>query len=388
MKKTIYKNFDYTQCNEFATFLSDMAAQGWHFKEWRLGLVFEKGEPMKEEYSVEIFIHGKEEDMKPDPQTEEFAEYCEAAGWEFVDAKRKFCIFKKIREDAMDIVTPEERIENIKDAEIGRRKGQASTIGVVLVPQLVNLFGTNFKTWIFDGLIQLVVLGLLVALIYLLVEILVIKRWANRQIERIRCEEQPVAYRLRKVKKILFGTLVLADIVLYFVLKREYAELLIIVGVVVCIVIFDMLIKKFRPSRDGYKMVGTIFFMSCFAAGMIAVVALFQSDSREPDYSTQTNQSIFGTYETGYYKFSETQMVRYTRYDCEHERILDRIWKDECEFMKETEQYVGTWDAKAVASLGEYRYMVRYDDCIGILSNVENLDAQQMKVIQEEVGIR
>ena len=80
MKKTVYKNFDYTQCNEFATFLSEMAAQGWHFKEWSLGLVFESGEKKSVEYAVEIFIHGKEEDLRPEPQTEEFAEYCEAAG--------------------------------------------------------------------------------------------------------------------------------------------------------------------------------------------------------------------------------------------------------------------------------------------------------------------
>ena len=111
-KKTVLKGFDYLHCDDFAKYLTDMAAKGWHFKEWGAGLTFEKGEPEKVTYAVEVFTKAHEDDLRPEPNTKEFAEYCEAAGWEFVDAKQKFCIFKKVDDNAVALFTEEERIDN------------------------------------------------------------------------------------------------------------------------------------------------------------------------------------------------------------------------------------------------------------------------------------
>ena len=116
-RKTVLKGFNYLQCDDFAAYLTDMAAKGWHFKEWKAGLVFERGEPEKTQYAVEVFIDGSEYDTRPDVHTQAFAEYCEAAGWKLMDAKRKFVIFQKIRADAVAILTPQERLANIAKEE-------------------------------------------------------------------------------------------------------------------------------------------------------------------------------------------------------------------------------------------------------------------------------
>ena len=116
-RKTVYKGFSYLQCDDFAAYLGRMAEQGWHFREWKAGLVFEKGEPEKVEYAVEVFIDGSEYDTRPEVHTKEFAAYCEAAGWQMVDAKRKFVIFRKTRPDAVEIMTPRERLDNIAAEE-------------------------------------------------------------------------------------------------------------------------------------------------------------------------------------------------------------------------------------------------------------------------------
>ena len=79
--KTVLKGFDYMHCDDFAKYLSNMAAKGWHFKEWGVGLKFEKGEPKQAVYAVEVFTKASENDMRPEPNTQEFAAYCEAAGW-------------------------------------------------------------------------------------------------------------------------------------------------------------------------------------------------------------------------------------------------------------------------------------------------------------------
>ena len=116
-KKTVLKSFDYLHCDDFASYLEEMARTGWHFREWKAGLVFERGEPKESTYAVEVFIDGSEFDTRPEVHTQEFAEYCEVAGWKLIDAKRKFCIFKKIRDDAVDILTDQERLCNIAKEE-------------------------------------------------------------------------------------------------------------------------------------------------------------------------------------------------------------------------------------------------------------------------------
>jgi hypothetical protein len=62
---------------------------------------------------VEVFPKATENDIRPEPHTQEFAEYCEAAGWKFIDAEQKFCIFKKMDPDTADLFLPEERIRII-----------------------------------------------------------------------------------------------------------------------------------------------------------------------------------------------------------------------------------------------------------------------------------
>lgn len=36
--KTVLRSFDYMHCDDFAMYLSEMAAKGWHFKEWGTGM--------------------------------------------------------------------------------------------------------------------------------------------------------------------------------------------------------------------------------------------------------------------------------------------------------------------------------------------------------------
>ena len=113
--KTIRRRFAYRQCDDFAAYLNHMARQGWHFKEWRAGLVFEKGEPENAVYAVEIFTDGTAHDMQPSYKAFNFAEYCEAAGWKLIDQREKWCVLKRTREDAVPIFTDEERFENVKN---------------------------------------------------------------------------------------------------------------------------------------------------------------------------------------------------------------------------------------------------------------------------------
>lgn len=117
MNQRVYLSFHYHECDEFAAYLTEMAAKGWAFRYWGLGLVFERCEPCRTEYAVTVFERTGNEVMRGHPLTEEYSEYCEQAGWQFVDAKYHFCVFKKVREDAIPIETTEDRFAKIVKRE-------------------------------------------------------------------------------------------------------------------------------------------------------------------------------------------------------------------------------------------------------------------------------
>ena len=53
MKKTIYRLFSYAQCDKLARYLSNMAAEGWHFREWKAGENQENKENARTEGDVQ-----------------------------------------------------------------------------------------------------------------------------------------------------------------------------------------------------------------------------------------------------------------------------------------------------------------------------------------------
>ena len=92
------KHFSYTQCDDFAAYLQEMSRKGFHFTEWKGGLSFEKGEPEDVTYQVEVFADGEETDQRPSRDTEEYREYCEAAGFgNFWMARQNFAFSEKRR---------------------------------------------------------------------------------------------------------------------------------------------------------------------------------------------------------------------------------------------------------------------------------------------------
>ena len=63
-RKQIFRNFQYLECDAFAEYLEGMAAKGWRFTGWKLGMIFEKEEPRKRVYAVEVFSKGREEEYQ------------------------------------------------------------------------------------------------------------------------------------------------------------------------------------------------------------------------------------------------------------------------------------------------------------------------------------
>ena len=149
--KRVLRNFRYMECGAFAEYLHRMSLKGWHFTKWKAGLVFERGEPADITYCVEIFTKGSEMDERLGEDAKEFAEYCAAAGWKLIDGKRRYCIFRKEREDAVPIVTEEERFRNVCRAERGQLFLAQAGLVLVAGSQWFAFLTMDFAMYLFSA---------------------------------------------------------------------------------------------------------------------------------------------------------------------------------------------------------------------------------------------
>lgn len=421
MTKTSFKAFDYMHCDDFARYLEEMAAKGWHFKEWGLGLKFEKDEQKKVTYAVEVFTKAGENDLRPEPNTQEFAEYCEAAGWKLVDGKQKFCIFKKVDDNAVEILTPEERVRNSFKATV--------SISYII---LLILYGLNvalqvsnitrfFSNHVFSTLgyfnvtiWSILFLSILVKFVYAFIQ----KRKLLKQIkygEKIYIGSNPDGKKRFDYAWtqwfVMFGMFLLVVFLL-----EDSAMKIYFVGVFAVTILFGALLAKFRPDASTNIMIQIIYVLVFFAviiclaftilsgnkAEMMSneealeKVPLQISDYREfddiiNDVSIYQEKNMLGSKEN-YFIFGKTDSIHYEIYRSEHDWILDRIWEDELEYRWNIDSTDCTkeWEAEFAFrnKLGEY--YVRYDDVLMILSEDADvyLNGEQIDIIREKLELR
>lgn len=417
-KKTVWKAFDYMHCDDFARYLEEMAAKGWHFKEWGAGLKFEKGEPQNVKYAVEVFTKASENDLRPEPNTQEFAEYCEAAGWKLVDGKQKFCIFKKVDENAVAILTPEERVKNAF-------KGTFSASYIVLFflyvlntgLQINNLFGSMFFRNIFSTLSffnvsvwALLAMTLFVKFIYAVS----VKYKLINQIEK--GQEIYIGSNQDGTKWWNWNTVsTFLLVMLYITLLVMIADatmVVYLVSVFIVTITFSALLAKFRPDSSTNVIIQVVFVI---VFSVVIIVAAFtisfsgksNSDNSEnvplkitdyrewndeiEDMSIYHEKNMLGSMDI-YILYGEKESIHYEVYRTEHDWILDRIWNNELEYKynEERTDCAKEWEAEEAFrnALGEY--YVRYDDVLLMFGDDEELvlDENQIDIIREKLDLR
>lgn len=385
-KKTVRKHFSYRNCDDFAAYLNHMARQGWHFREWRAGLVFEQGEPEEAVYAVEVFSKAEETDTRPVPETEEFAEYCEAAGWKFVDASRKFVVFKRIREDAVPILTDEERFEAISKAD-GHSIWRWLGVSLAWCIMQILEFRSGFKYSIFRSR-ELIVAGTWFLLFVLA---------AGRAIQFL-CWKRRCVRRMDRGLKLFFGRDASAkwDLWLYLgILAFQILSLayigegwisLVTLGMAAALILMGFLIARIRPDATVSAIIQTLGGFAIFIAALTAFTIVGQSEKKqdlavveppvvyadiwedpgEPeDTYSKRYESVFGSWNICHLEYEDADLY-YEIFRSDYDWVLDGIWRD---IMKGRAVKNGTdctelWDAEiAILSTADY-YKVRYENTI------------------------
>ena len=418
-RKTVLKGFDYMHCDDFAKYLSNMAAKGWHFKEWGVGLKFEKGEREQAVYAVEVFSEASENDMRPEPNTREFAEYCEAAGWKFIDAKQKFCIFKKISEEAVALFTPEERVNNsVKGTFSGSAIALLVLYALNALLQWMNL-GTSFEMKIFSGSFWFSFLIWNVLMVGQLGTFLLtmIKRGQLRK--KIR-EGKEIYIGSRKDGKRHIGfrdgyVTGLFLLLLCYLLFMGRQDLLILNVVVVGVTIgFVVLINKIRPERESNIIIQIVFSVVVMLVLLTSAIIIIADNGENvskqqedfpvviADYrvcndeieslSYYREQNLLGSLKS-YHIFGKENSVYYRVYESKFEKLLDRVWKEEVVSRKYNEDAVdctAEWAADIAIRNKLGTYYVRFDNKLLVFSDDESvyLSVEQIDVILDKLGLR
>lgn len=394
-RKTVFKRFGYYRCDDFAAYLTRMAAEGWHFKEWRVGLVFERGEPAEVEYSVDVFPDASEFDTKPDNYTMSYAEHCEAAGWELADARRKFIILRKVRPDASELLTPMERFLNIADVEKKKIKQYVKPLSVIVILRLLFNFKPDPVHLLFSGVTLLIsVLGAFL-LCYTLARLLCFYIWEKSCTKKI---ERGEAVSFGGSRLLLFMdsweptiSITALVIVVSFLTRIEETEFAIFISVIlILLAVGAYFLARMRPSAalNEYSQIaallaaGFLFITGSSyywgSAGEYDPAMLDEFPLRIEDIGgnagevrkaqTDKLRSILGTALQYHIRYEDSSITYYI-YESSHDWVLDLVWNDYADgsSYQNGEDVTAQFDAsEAIRSTGGV-YLVRYDDTLLLL---------------------
>lgn len=322
-----FVSFRYIERGAFAEYLHRMSLKGWHFAGWKLGMVFGRGEPEDIVYDVEIFSEAREKDLRPVEETEEYAEYCRAAGWEFIDANRKFCVFRKVSEDAVPIVTEEERVEEIWKAEGKRLIFPTIIFGLFALDSSINAVKTGLENWIFSDLSLFILMILPAYFLENVLQWVFALKWYLTGKKRI-SSGKPVRYGLRIGYRIwnAFVYAALAVLIIGLYSLGMYKTAVVALAMWVFFGVLQAAENYFRPGRKNGKRIRTIGCVSCIAISFLLLAFVPENTSYK-----EINHSILGSTEEGSFLLADSEegedvQFSYYLYRTDYPWIADLVW--------------------------------------------------------------
>lgn len=391
--KTVRKGFEYRSCDDFAAYLNHMARQGWHFTGWRAGLVFEKGQPEDAVYAVEVFSGASEYDTRPEPNTREFAEYCEAAGWQFIDSTRKFVVFKRVREDAVPIMTEEERLDSIVKATRKEIWHPVFSSGIMVVLRGLN-FSTSFRREIFSDISLMFTAIFVVTFMASLLRCVQFYLWTSR------CKK-----RLEDGKHLFFGKgrqtfeqrwylwvdyALIATMFIVASLKGYIGFALIPIIAVGLILIPSFFTAKKRPDASTNQITSILYGVVGTVLVLFLTIFFVERESRKEKvlpqppltyadmgidlelaevYSVRQQQSIFGSWQYFSLDYGD-DFLYYQIYSADADWVLDALWAEETDGRVNETRYdcTAAWGAEEAFRNNAGNYLVRYEDTFWVIS--------------------
>jgi len=286
-EKKVYRKilmYNYTELEALKEYLEEKALEGWILKGINTWLTFEKGEPQKITYSVEIDEKASIYDTFAEVYPYENIEESMKAGWVFVSGKGKIKVYKTKNENAIPIC----RDEKQKYKAITKSTFMQSALAWFFLPILMffNLYMMNINYNNFSLGIMVYLVNIIYAIYFILLTSQIIRFlvWKNKAKKRIEIGEKVSFCTLKHLKnknKIIGITflIVLALFIILAIISIFTGDMFTAIFLVTMIVIMMIIIlitvwiqrQRFSPST----VVALSFGVGLGFGLLIIVVSIF-----------------------------------------------------------------------------------------------------------------
>ncbi|PWM43241.1 MAG: hypothetical protein DBX47_07255 [Clostridiales bacterium] len=434
--KNIYRKlfyYNYTECDALKEYLEEMALKGWILKDIKTFLTFEKGEPQKIIYSVEIFDKASAYDLQPENEAIEYINYCESYGWQYVSSRGKFYIFKTNDEDTVPIETDEKEKYKTIVKNTFKLKGS-----MWFILSLIILF--NFKSfWDYK---ELIVSDLSIFMVIYFcficltgcIEICYFVVWALKAKKRLKNNEKIIVHNKNNFKKlsIFYNIYIIisAFLLIYafygIISNKDKVYLTFLVGVIFILIIAFFIRKLLIRQKVSTKIQYCIITILCFT--LISLLAfstatiILNTSMMENKYVYKMNtqnvykcgddipltitdikglqyennkksikKSVFAaltTYTSS--KVDWQSKIEYEIFESKFDWIINKYVESmTIEYLMQPDD-IGMWKANAVYTnknpKSEVKGIVVYEDKVIVLSGDFSLSEAEIKTITEKLS--
>lgn len=375
-----YITFQLNECEAIKEYLEEMALKGWALKYIRTFFCFEKIEPQKLIYSVEVFSKASIYDTVPANSTNEYIDYCKEAGWSFVCNIGQINIFVSNSQNAIPIETDEQL--KFKTIKRGMLKQNAITWFCLFPLFMLNitLNFMNFESFITSNMGLIVFLSYMIFFAVVIIQVISFTVWTIKQSKNLKIGN-PIQYISKSGRKkrtilqlipLFIMTLLLLVVAIFSLLQSDYFTVMMtgfIILLVPLLILFSHFLQKRGLSRTANKIIPVLLGFGI--SMMIVFISVFMiflpgTDSSLHDNSSFSSKTFLASTATYDYVTESKEEMSVTIFKSNYKPIINQyLYSKTHHFFVDEFNAVSLpeWDAETSYISGG-RYCVKFDTYI------------------------
>ncbi len=385
-----YMPFQLNECEAVKEHLEDMALKGWKLKKIQTFFYYEKIEPQRLNYAVEVLPKASVYATAPSDYAKEYIEYCREAGWDFICYYGQVNVFVSESTNTIPIETD----EKAKYKTIVKGILKLNAINWFILPVLFSvsfIFGMmNYSLFITSELSLLSLLFYIIYLIFIAAQFTSFIIWTVIQrhrlknglsIKHISKKDQKLRTKIRMIPLVLTLSIIIYMIFQSFLQNDTTTAFSLILIILLPLVIYMFL---HFLQNGAYSKNKNIFMRLCLGLCLCLIVGIFgdllatlRQPKPMPEYlQTRTEKNILVDISESHQALDNGRTVRITVFKSKYDIIInqylffethDLFFLGDCPIQKDQPE----WGAISVIETKYMLYLEYTDSVISFYSDVE-----------------